>query len=62
LAEKETEIVMILEILGGIFIGGALGFVYYKLVGCPNGSCPITAKPMNTIIYGAVMGLLISII
>ncbi len=53
---------MIFEILGGIFVGGTLGFVYYKLVGCPNGSCPITAKPINTIVYGAVMGLLISII
>jgi hypothetical protein len=53
---------MILNMIGGIFIGGALGFVYYKLVGCPSGSCPITAKPQNTIIYGAVVGLLISII
>jgi len=53
---------MILNIIGGVFIGGALGFVYYKLVGCPSGSCPITAKPQNTIIYGAVVGLLISII
>ncbi len=53
---------MILKIISGIFIGGALGFVYYKVVGCPNGSCPITSKPANTIIYGAVMGLLISIL
>jgi hypothetical protein len=56
------EKTMLFNILSGIFIGGALGFVYYKVVGCPNGSCPITSKPRNTIIYGAVMGLLISII
>jgi len=50
------------DIIVGIVVGGGLGFVYYKVVGCPNGSCPITAKPMNTIIYGAVMGFLFSII
>jgi hypothetical protein len=51
---------MILKTIVGVVIGGFLGFVYYKVVGCPNGSCPITSKPMNTIIYGAVMGLLIT--
>lgn len=44
----------------GAAIGGALGFLYYKLVGCSSGSCPITSKPLNSIMYGAVMGLLIS--
>lgn len=51
---------MILNTIFGIVIGGALGFLYYKVVGCPNGSCPITSKPFNSILYGAVMGLLIS--
>jgi len=51
---------MILKTIIGAVIGGALGFLYYKIVGCPNGSCPITSKPMNTIIYGIVMGALIS--
>jgi len=51
---------MILKSLMGIAIGGFLGFLYYKIVGCPNGTCPITSKPINTIVYGAVMGLLIS--
>lgn len=51
---------MILKSLLGIVVGGILGFLYYKIVGCPSGTCPITSKPINTIIYGAVMGLLIS--
>jgi len=53
---------MLLKIFLGVIIGGALGFGYYKVVGCPNGTCPITSKPMNTILYGAVMGLLISLV
>jgi hypothetical protein len=44
----------------GATIGGFLGFTYYKLIGCSSGTCPITSKPFNTILYGAVMGLLIS--
>jgi hypothetical protein len=44
----------------GAAIGGALGFLYYKLVGCSTGTCPITSKPLNTVLYGAVMGLLLS--
>lgn len=44
----------------GAAIGGVLGFLYYKLVGCSTGTCPITSKPLNTIMYGAVMGLLLS--
>lgn len=43
----------------GAVVGAALGFLYYKMVGCPSGTCPITSKPLNATLYGAVMGLLI---
>jgi len=46
-------------VIGG-FIGVMLGFLYYKLVGCPNGSCPITSNPFTSSLYGGVMGLLIA--
>lgn len=49
-----------LKMIIGAVIGGALGFAYYKLVGCSSGTCPITSKPLNTVMYGAVMGLLLS--
>lgn len=39
--------------------GGALGFAYYKLVGCSSGACPITANPYISTLYGALMGFLI---
>lgn len=44
----------------GALIGGALGFGYYKLVGCPSGACPITSNPYGSTLYGVVMGLLLS--
>lgn len=45
--------------LGGI-LGGALGyFVLYKMIGCQTGTCPITANPYTSIIYGAIMGALL---
>ena len=45
----------------GILLGGSLGFVYQKLVGCRTGTCPLTATPLRAIIYGAVVGLLFSL-
>ena len=44
----------------GIVIGGALGFAYYKFIGCASGACPITSNPLSSSIYGAVLGLLMS--
>ena len=49
-----------MEIMKFIFstaIGAALGYGYYKLIGCPNGSCPITSSPVSSTLYGAAMGL-----
>jgi Family of unknown function (DUF6132) len=43
-------------------IGGALGFIYYKFIGCSTGTCPITSNPWISTIYSSVMGLLISFI
>lgn len=53
--------VMQLKIIMGVVIGGLLGFLYYKLVGCSTGTCPITSKPLNSTLYGAIIGLLLTI-
>ncbi|MCC6805814.1 MAG: YtxH domain-containing protein [Deltaproteobacteria bacterium] len=40
-------------------LGGALGFGYYKLVGCRSGVCLITRNPWNSTAYGAMMGFML---
>ena len=51
---------MILRMIIGAVIGGILGFIYYKKVGCPSGACPITSNRYSSIIYGALIGLLLT--
>ena len=44
-------------ILGGV-IGAAIGFLVYRFVGCKTGTCPITANPWMSMIFGGLMGFL----
>lgn len=44
--------------LVGVLVGGILGYVYYHFIGCESGSCAITSKPLNSSLYGMVMGYL----
>ncbi len=37
-------------------VGGAAGYAYYYWIGCASGTCPITSQPINSTLYGAVMG------
>jgi rhodanese-related sulfurtransferase len=46
----------------GALLGGVLGyFVLYKLIGCSSGSCPITANPYLSTIFGIILGLLLAV-
>jgi hypothetical protein len=40
----------------GIIIGAVASYSYYHFVGCASGTCAITSKPINSTIYGAVLG------
>ncbi len=42
--------------LVGVAIGGVLGYMYWKYVGCASGACAITSKPLNSSLYGMLMG------
>jgi hypothetical protein len=46
-------------ILAGTILGAFAGYVYYRLVGCPGGTCLISSKPVNSTIYFAVMGTIL---
>ena len=50
---------MILRIFIGVVVGGGLGLAYYRLVGCPTGTCPLTSHPAITSLYGAVVGAMV---
>ncbi len=40
----------------GVIAGAIGGFLYYYYVGCASGQCRITSHPVNSTVYGAVMG------
>ena len=43
----------------GVTIGAIAGFLYWKFVGCNSGTCAITSNPINSTLYGSVMGGLV---
>lgn len=40
----------------GIIAGAVGGYLYYQFVGCNSGTCTITSRPVNSTLYGALMG------
>jgi hypothetical protein len=40
----------------GIALGAIGGYLYYYFIGCASGTCSITASPVNSTLYGALMG------
>ena len=44
----------------GITLGAVAGFLYWKFVGCSSGTCMITSKPINSTLYGDLMGFLVA--
>ncbi|NRT17106.1 LytS/YehU family sensor histidine kinase [Flavobacterium sp. 28A] len=40
----------------GVVVGLIAGYAYYYFVGCATGTCAITSKPMNSTLYGGLMG------
>ena len=50
-------------VIVGVIVGATGGYLYYHYVGCASGSCAITSKPINSTVYGAIMGgLLLSLL
>ncbi|MES1197922.1 MAG: DUF6132 family protein, partial [Chitinophagaceae bacterium] len=40
----------------GIIVGAIGGYLYYHYIGCSGGTCSITSKPLNSTLYGSLMG------
>lgn len=43
-------------ILLGVIVGAIGGYLYWRYVGCATGTCPITSSPVNSSLWGAVVG------
>ncbi|MCY7363314.1 MAG: DUF6132 family protein [Ignavibacteria bacterium] len=43
-------------VIAGVILGGTAGFLYYYFIGCQSGTCAITSKPLNSSLYGALVG------
>jgi hypothetical protein len=43
----------------GSLLGAIGGYIYWQQIGCNSGTCAITSKPLNSTLYGAMMGALL---
>jgi ABC-type branched-subunit amino acid transport system permease subunit len=44
----------------GAAVGGIVGYLYYRFIGCRSGACFITGNPYLSTIYWAVLGGLVA--
>lgn len=45
--------------LVGALLGSLAGYLYWQQIGCASGTCAITSKPLNSTLYGAMLGALL---
>lgn len=43
----------------GLAVGAIGGFLYWRLIGCSSGTCPITSSPIISSVWGALLGGLV---
>ena len=49
------------KVVLGLILGAGAGYLWYRVVGCSTGACPLTSNPYVSTLYGALMGLTISL-
>ncbi|MEO6732564.1 MAG: hypothetical protein ABIN01_15195 [Ferruginibacter sp.] len=45
--------------LTGALMGAIAGYLYWQQVGCASGTFMITSKPLNSTVYGGLLGVLL---
>ncbi|OJV19623.1 MAG: hypothetical protein BGO30_06960 [Bacteroidetes bacterium 41-46] len=40
----------------GAALGALGGYLYWYFIGCNSGTCPITSSPVNSTLYGVLLG------
>ena len=51
--------IMLKPLIGGL-LGGGLGFIFWRFVGCTTGACPLEKNPYLAVLYGMVLGVFIA--
>ncbi len=44
----------------GAIAGALAGFVYWKYIGCVNGTCAITSNPYRSIVFFGIFGAILA--
>lgn len=55
---KKWILVNKLYVIGSL-LGAIAGYLYWQQIGCSSGTCMITSKPVNSTLYGSLMGALL---
>ena len=42
--------------------GVAVGYLYYRFMGCGSGSCTISSNPVRSMLYMGLVGWLLSVV
>ncbi|TZF82830.1 hypothetical protein FW774_14130 [Pedobacter sp. BS3] len=45
-------------LVAGVITGAIGGYLYYYFIGCSSATCAITSRPVNSALYGALLGAL----
>ena len=53
---KRLDKKKMIKIILGVAAGAAIGFLYYRFIGCASGTCRIASNPYISTIYWAVIG------
>ncbi|MEE8340614.1 MAG: DUF6132 family protein [Candidatus Neomarinimicrobiota bacterium] len=49
---------ILIKISLGVILGSSVGLAYYYFIGCKSGTCAITSSPVNSTLYGVLLGVL----
>jgi len=55
---QKIRLILNLRILIGLVLGAIAGYAYYYFIGCSSGTCAITSNPVNSTLYGVMLGAL----
>ena len=57
--KKNCKLTSILRAIALPLVGSAVGWLYYRYVGCATGTCAITSSPWLSVGFGCVLGSLL---